>query len=82
MYVSPGIVVGFHGCDRSVFEQAIQQGSHLSVLILLQLISSFLRGDLKSALGIIGKDLKLPRSGFVQRRVQSSGDTELLYKTN
>ena len=30
MYVSPGIVVGFHGCDRSVFEQAIQQGSHLS----------------------------------------------------
>lgn len=30
MYVSPGIVVGFHGCDQSVFDQAIQHGSHLS----------------------------------------------------
>jgi len=30
MYVSPGIVVGFHGCDQSVFDQAIQKGAHLS----------------------------------------------------
>ncbi|NOQ13784.1 MAG: hypothetical protein GQ583_04790 [Methyloprofundus sp.] len=30
MYVSPGLVVGFHGCDRGVFEQVIKQGSHLS----------------------------------------------------
>ena len=30
MYVSPGIVVGFHGCDRNVFDQAIKKGLHLS----------------------------------------------------
>ncbi len=30
MYVSPGVVVGFHGCDRTVFEKVIKQGEHLS----------------------------------------------------
>ena len=30
MYVSPGVVVGFHGCDRTVFEKVIKHGEHLS----------------------------------------------------
>ena len=30
MYISPQIVVGFHGCDRSTFDQVIQQNVHLS----------------------------------------------------
>lgn len=30
MYISPGVVVGFHGCDRPVFEKVIKQGEHLS----------------------------------------------------
>lgn len=30
MYISPGVVVGFHGCDQSVFEQVIKHGKHLS----------------------------------------------------
>ncbi len=30
MYVSPQIVVGFHGCDRSTLEKVIQQNIHLS----------------------------------------------------
>ena len=30
MYVSPEIVVGFHGCDKNVSEQVIKQGTHLS----------------------------------------------------
>jgi hypothetical protein len=30
MYISPGIVVGFHGCDKSVFDQVIKNGEVLS----------------------------------------------------
>ncbi|HHR6080469.1 TPA: hypothetical protein ACS7ZY_002863 [Providencia alcalifaciens] len=30
MYVSPGIVVGFHGCDRAVFDSVIKNGSSIS----------------------------------------------------
>lgn len=30
MYVSPGIVVGFHGCDRAVFDFVIKNGSSIS----------------------------------------------------
>lgn len=30
MYVSPQIVVGFHGCDRSTADRIIQQNTHLS----------------------------------------------------
>ena len=30
MYVSPQIVVGFHGCDRTVADKVIQQNAHLS----------------------------------------------------
>lgn len=30
MYVSPQIVVGFHGCDRSTSDRVIQQNTHLS----------------------------------------------------
>lgn len=30
MYISPQIVVGFHGCDLSTFDQVIQQNIHLS----------------------------------------------------
>ena len=30
MYVSPQIVVGFHGCDRTVADLVIQQNTHLS----------------------------------------------------
>lgn len=29
MYISPSVVVGFHGCDQSVFDEVIKQGSHL-----------------------------------------------------
>lgn len=30
MYVSPGVVVGFHGCDRSIFDHVIKHGSPLN----------------------------------------------------
>lgn len=30
MYVSPGVVVGFHGCDRAVFDSVIKNGSPIS----------------------------------------------------
>lgn len=30
MYISPQIVVGFHGCDLSTFNSVIRQGNHLS----------------------------------------------------
>lgn len=30
MYVSPGVVAGFHGCDKTVLEKVIKQGEHLS----------------------------------------------------
>ncbi|MDN3382543.1 hypothetical protein QL995_07650 [Pseudoalteromonas sp. APC 3358] len=30
MYVSPGVVVGFHGCDRAVFDSVIKNGSSIS----------------------------------------------------
>ena len=30
MYVSSGVVVGFHGCDGAIFEKVIKQGEHLS----------------------------------------------------
>lgn len=30
MYVSPEIVVGFHGCDRSIAEKVIKHGEHLA----------------------------------------------------
>ena len=30
MYVSPGVVVGFHGCDRTVFDSVIKNGSSIS----------------------------------------------------
>jgi len=30
VYISPQIVVGFHGCDRSTFNLVVQQGNHLS----------------------------------------------------
>ncbi|WP_036489150.1 hypothetical protein [Myxosarcina sp. GI1] len=30
MYVSPQIVVGFHGCDRTIADKVIQQNTHLS----------------------------------------------------
>lgn len=29
MYISPGIVVGFHGCDRSVADVVLKQGGEL-----------------------------------------------------
>lgn len=29
MYISPSIVVGFHGCDQSVFDEVINQRCHL-----------------------------------------------------
>lgn len=30
MYMSPGIVVGFHGCDKAVFDKVVKQGGQLS----------------------------------------------------
>lgn len=30
MYVSPGFVVGFHGCDRAVFDSVVKNGSPIS----------------------------------------------------
>jgi len=30
MYVSPGIVVGFHGCDKTTFDKVIKHGGSLS----------------------------------------------------
>jgi len=30
MYISPEIVVGFHGCDKTIFDQVIKQGVALS----------------------------------------------------
>jgi hypothetical protein len=30
VYVSPGVVVGFHGCDRAVFDSVIKNGSSIS----------------------------------------------------
>ncbi|UTM57040.1 hypothetical protein L4174_014750 [Photobacterium sp. CCB-ST2H9] len=30
MYISPGIVVGFHGCDRAVFDQVVKGGSSIN----------------------------------------------------
>ncbi len=33
MYVSPQIVVGFHGCDRSISDLVIQQNTHLSNIL-------------------------------------------------
>ncbi|WP_016957737.1 hypothetical protein [Catenovulum agarivorans] len=29
MYVSPNLVVGFHGCDREVFNSVVKEGGHL-----------------------------------------------------
>jgi len=29
MYISPDLVVGFHGCDRTVFDSIIKNGGHL-----------------------------------------------------
>ncbi|OAT54932.1 hypothetical protein [Providencia heimbachae] len=30
MYISPGIVVGFHGCDRTVFDSVVKNGTSIS----------------------------------------------------
>ncbi|AWB69147.1 hypothetical protein C2869_21835 (plasmid) [Saccharobesus litoralis] len=29
MYVSPNLVVGFHGCDRKIFNSVVKEGGHL-----------------------------------------------------
>ncbi len=30
MYISPGIVFGFHGCDQTVYDRVIRNGEHLT----------------------------------------------------
>lgn len=30
MHVTPGVVIGFHGCDKKIFDKVIKNGEHLS----------------------------------------------------
>ncbi|ODB35757.1 hypothetical protein BB427_16740 [Pseudoalteromonas sp. BMB] len=30
MYISPGVVVGFHGCDQKIFDEVIKNGSSIA----------------------------------------------------